>query len=115
MDGYHGLPEKTAKVMRPGGFYHTSDILRRDDDGFRVVILAIGDHLFRRAHFVREKTDGLGALGVGDEWRVWIFFADLSDAGVCPLDVDVAIALPKLHRPPGLFDHPRAEILVGNE
>lgn len=32
--GYHGLPEKTASVMTADGLYHTSDVMRRDENGF---------------------------------------------------------------------------------
>ncbi len=32
--GYHNLPEKTASVMTADGYYHTSDVMRRDADGF---------------------------------------------------------------------------------
>ncbi len=33
MNGYHGLPERTAEVMRDG-WYQSGDIMRRDADGF---------------------------------------------------------------------------------
>jgi acyl-[acyl-carrier-protein]-phospholipid O-acyltransferase/long-chain-fatty-acid--[acyl-carrier-protein] ligase len=36
MNGYLGLPEKTAEVLRDG-WYHTGDIARVDDDGFLVI------------------------------------------------------------------------------
>ena len=34
MPGYHNLPEKTAEVLTPAGYYRTGDIFRRDEDGF---------------------------------------------------------------------------------
>ena len=34
MPGYHGLPEKTAKVMTADGYYRTGDVMRCDADGF---------------------------------------------------------------------------------
>ena len=34
MPGYHGLPERTAEVMTPDGYYRTGDVMRRDADGF---------------------------------------------------------------------------------
>lgn len=34
MNGYHNLPEATAKAMTPDGFYRTGDVFRRDADGF---------------------------------------------------------------------------------
>jgi long-chain acyl-CoA synthetase len=32
--GYHGLAEKTESVMTDDNYYHTSDVMRRDADGF---------------------------------------------------------------------------------
>ena len=34
MTHYHKLPETTAKVMTPDGYYRTGDVFRRDEDGF---------------------------------------------------------------------------------
>jgi long-chain acyl-CoA synthetase len=34
MSRYHKLPEATAKVMTPDGFYRTGDVFRRDENGF---------------------------------------------------------------------------------
>jgi long-chain acyl-CoA synthetase len=34
MTHYHKLPETTAKVMTPDGFYRTGDVFRRDENGF---------------------------------------------------------------------------------
>jgi acyl-CoA synthetase (AMP-forming)/AMP-acid ligase II len=34
MPGYHNLPEKTASVMTPDGYYITGDLMRRDEHGF---------------------------------------------------------------------------------
>ncbi|WP_421995284.1 class I adenylate-forming enzyme family protein [Reyranella sp.] len=34
MTHYHKLPETTAKVMTPDGFYRTGDVFRRDANGF---------------------------------------------------------------------------------
>jgi len=34
MNGYHNLPEATAKAMTADGFYRTGDVFRRDADGF---------------------------------------------------------------------------------
>ena len=34
MNGYHNLPEATAKAMTADGFYRTGDVFRRDENGF---------------------------------------------------------------------------------
>jgi len=34
MNGYHNLPELTAAVLTPDGYYATGDVFRRDDNGF---------------------------------------------------------------------------------
>jgi len=45
MTGYHNLPEATAKVLTPDGFYITGDVFRRDGDGFYHFV-GRGDDMF---------------------------------------------------------------------
>ena len=77
--------------------------------------LAEADHFFRRADFVGEEADGVGALGVGDDGGVRVFGADLFDALAGEFDVDVAVALPEGHLASGLLRDPGAEVFVGDE
>jgi acyl-CoA synthetase (AMP-forming)/AMP-acid ligase II len=43
MTHYHKLPETTAKVMTPDGFYRTSDVFRRDENGFFYFVGRVDD------------------------------------------------------------------------
>src|SRR5690349_22322118 len=43
MTHYHKLPETTAKVMTPDGYYRTSDVFRRDADGFFFFVGRVDD------------------------------------------------------------------------
>ena len=43
MTHYHNLPEATAKAMTPDGYYRTSDVFRRDKDGFFFFVGRVDD------------------------------------------------------------------------
>jgi len=43
MTHYHKLPEVTAKAMTPDGFYRTSDVFRRDENGFFFFVGRVDD------------------------------------------------------------------------
>ena len=45
MNGYHNLPETTAKALTSDGFYITGDVFRRDRDGFYYFV-GRGDDMF---------------------------------------------------------------------
>ena len=76
---------------------------------------APADHLLRGADFVGEHADGVGALGMGDDFRVGVLGLDALDGGLGEFDVDVAIAFPEVHFAAGFFRDPCAEVLVGDE
>lgn len=43
MTHYHKLPEVTARVMTPDGFYRTGDVFRRDENGFFYFVGRVDD------------------------------------------------------------------------
>jgi long-chain acyl-CoA synthetase len=43
MTHYHKLPEVTARAMTPDGYYRTSDVFRRDDNGFFYFVGRVDD------------------------------------------------------------------------
>ena len=43
MTHYHKLPEATAKAMTPDGYYRTSDVFRRDENGFFYFVGRVDD------------------------------------------------------------------------
>lgn len=49
MDGYLGEPDRTAKA-EAGGYYHTSDVARRDSDGF-LTFIGRTDDVFKASDF----------------------------------------------------------------
>jgi len=86
-----------------------------DDDVFHRCVFAVGDHLFGRANFVGQQTDGLRAFRVGDDESVGKFRLDAADRFAGELDVDVTRTLPEIHFPTGLLHDPCAKIGVGDE
>jgi long-chain acyl-CoA synthetase len=43
MTHYHNLPEATARAMTPDGYYRTSDVFRRDENGFFFFVGRVDD------------------------------------------------------------------------
>jgi len=43
MTHYHKLPKTTARVMTPDGYYRTSDVFRRDENGFFYFVGRVDD------------------------------------------------------------------------
>ena len=89
--------------------------LRGDNDVLGRGLPAPGDHLLGGANFVGQHPHRSGALGVGHDRSPGELLADPGDGLVGPLDVDVAVALPKGHRPTRLFDDPSPQVFIRNE
>ena len=86
-----------------------------DDDVLGRGLPAPGDHLFGGADFVGQHPHRSRALGVGHDRSSGILLANPGDGLMGPLDMHVAIALPKGHWSPRLLHHPSSEVLVGHE
>ena len=82
---------------------------------FAGLVLAIGDHLFRRANRVGQVAHFAQTFGMDDNLRVRKFFAQSQHLIALELHVRITVAVPKRHRPAGLFHHPRAEIFIRHE
>ena len=66
MTHYHKLPETTAKVMTPDGYYRTSDVFRRDENGFFYLRRPGRRHVRVRR---REHLSGRGREDAGEASR----------------------------------------------
>ena len=62
MTHYHKLPEATAKAMTPDGYYRTSDVFRRDENGFFYLRRPRRRHVRvrRREHLSRRGREDAG-------------------------------------------------------
>jgi fatty-acyl-CoA synthase len=103
MAGYHKLPEQTAETFR-GGWLHTGDIAREDEDGYWTIVDRTKDMIISGGFnvFPREVEDVLSAhptvaaaavIGVPDEkWGEAVKAVVVPKPGV-QIDADALIAL----------------------
>lgn len=89
--------------------------LGHNDELLRGIVLAVGDHFFRRANGVGKFADFAEALGVDHDFGLRITRLGLEHGVAAEFDVGVTIAFPERHRTTGLFDDPLAEVFVGDE
>lgn len=79
MEGYHNMPEETAKAVR-GGWLYTGDIGKMDDDGYfyivdrkKDMIIAGGFNVYpaevEDVLYLNEKVAEAAVVGVPDEYR----------------------------------------------
>ena len=97
MKGYHGLPEETAKAFS-GGWLHTGDVGRFDEDGFLYIVDRKKDMIVTGGFnvFPRELEDVISAhpsvamvqvIGVPDErWGESVKAVVVLKPGVAPSD-----------------------------
>ena len=86
-----------------------------DDEPLRRIVLAIRNHLFRRANRVGQVAHFAQTFGMNDHLGVREFFTQSQHLIALELHVRITVAVPKRHRAAGLFHHPRAEIFVRDE
>jgi fatty-acyl-CoA synthase len=110
MAGYHGLPEETAEAFR-GGWLHTGDVAREDDDGYWTIVDRTKDMIVSGGFnvFPREIEDVLtthsdvsaaAVIGVPDEkWGEAVKAVVVPRPGATP-DIDALIALVRERKGP---------------
>ena len=110
MKGYHRLPEETAEVMR-GGWLHTGDVAREDDEGFWTIVDRKKDMIVSGGFnvFPREIEDVLtghadvsaaAVIGVPDDkWGEAVKAVVVARPGAT-IDPEALIALVKEHKGP---------------
>jgi fatty-acyl-CoA synthase len=105
MSGYHGLPEQTAQALE-GGWMHTGDVGRFDEDGFLYIVDRKKDMIISGGFnvFPREVEDVIATdpsvaqvavIGVPDEtWGEAVKAVVVARPGAT-IDADALIALVK--------------------
>src|SRR4029453_16857126 len=72
-------------------------------------------HFFGGTNFISKHTHGVSAFRMSYNRSIRKLLPNLVNASRCKLDVDVTVALPQIHLASRSFNHPRSEILIGNE
>ena len=86
--------------------------LGHDHELLRRIVLAVGDHLLRRADGVGEVAHFAQTFGMYHDFRVRIARLGLEHGIATELDVRVTISFPQRHRATGLLHHPLTEVFV---
>jgi long-chain acyl-CoA synthetase len=84
MNGYHNLPEATARAMTPDGFYITGDVFRRDAEGFYYFV-GRADDMF---------VSGGENVYPGEVEKMLERHPDIHQAAVVPVDDDLKFKKP---------------------
>ena len=101
MQGYYGMPEKTAEVLDEEGWFHSGDLVRMDEDGFVEfvgrsddMIISGGENIYpaeiEEVLHEHEAVDEVAVVGVPDEeWteRVKAAIVLHDDAGMTAREV----------------------------
>ena len=84
MNGYHNLPEATARAMTADGFYVTGDVFRRDPDGFYYFV-GRADDMF---------VSGGENIYPGEVEKMLERHPDIHQAAVVPIDDELKFKKP---------------------
>jgi acyl-CoA synthetase (AMP-forming)/AMP-acid ligase II len=84
MNGYHNLPEATARAMTADGFYITGDVFRRDRDGF-FTFVGRADDMF---------VSGGENIYPGEVEKLLERHPDIHQAAVVPVDDELKYKKP---------------------
>jgi long-chain acyl-CoA synthetase len=84
MNGYHNLPEATARAMTEDGFYDTGDVFRRDRDGF-FAFVGRADDMF---------VSGGENIYPGEVEKLLERHPDIHQAAVVPIDDELKYQKP---------------------
>jgi long-chain acyl-CoA synthetase len=84
MNGYHNLPEATARAMTADGFYITGDVFRRDADGFHYFV-GRADDMF---------VSGGENIYPGEVEKLLERHPDIHQAAVVPVDDELKYRKP---------------------
>jgi long-chain acyl-CoA synthetase len=84
MNGYHNLPEATARAMTQDGFYNSGDVFRRDADGFYFFV-GRADDMF---------VSGGENIYPGEVEKLLERHPDIHQAAVVPIDDELKYKKP---------------------
>jgi acyl-CoA synthetase (AMP-forming)/AMP-acid ligase II len=121
MTRYHKLPEATAKVMTPDGYYRTGDVFRRDENGFFFFVgraddmfVCGGENIYPgEVEKMLERHPGIhqaAVIPVPDELKGHKPIAFVVRANGAELDEQMVKTYALAHAP--AYQHPRRVIFI---